>query len=453
MNRRAFIKLSLATIGMLALPSRSNASVLNLASVQFSQALYEQNKAQAIIVFLYGGASQLCANLSNLETIKNLSQSDYDNYFRNITPTQNDLWEEAGGAHLESLIASGDATIFRTCYSQVRENSDNKAHGECTEQNQKGSFDESNAGMISNLAAILEYQNLIDANTVMPFVTLEGDSTFYAQGSLRLESYLRAVGIDENLNNPYERSGVRNWLYYTPQEREISGYNSSETGFDPALDTTLNTLAQKNNTNEIVKNNFTKRVELSNFIDTIAQTTTPDLGSDAYPLNDSFAKKMATAINVMSANPDTKIVTLGTSGLGGWDDHNDANDYVARSQILFGTIKSAVAHLKAIGKENEISIFVFGEFGRNVNLNAAFGWDHGNLQNFYLFGGKGYFNHRGVVGQTYVDDVGEINRLYQKPAANSYWFEPLSIAATLYKIFGIQNPEVLVDGYPTVEIF
>lgn len=96
---------------------------------------------------------------------------------------------------------------------------------------------------------------------------------------------------------------------------------------------------------------------------------------------------------------------------------------------------------------------VFGEFGRNVNLNAAFGWDHGNLQNFYVFGGKGYFSHRGAVGTTQVDDVGAINRLYLKPASNSYWFEPLSMAATLYKIFGIQNPELLTGGYKEVDIF
>jgi len=452
MNRREFIKLSLVASTALAFPSISNGSVLDLSQINFSQIINQQNSAQVIMVYLYGGASQLCANLSNIEDIKVSSQSDYDDYFRGITPTANNFWQEAGGIHLEEMVTAGDATIFRSCYSQVREDEGNKAHGVCTAQNQKGSFDDTNAGMVSNLAAILQNQTVIDENTIMPFVTLEGESKFYSQGSLSLEAYLRAVGLDENLNNPYSR-GVRNWLYYTSDERDIVDYRDSENGFDPALDTAMNTLAQKYNSNEQIKNDFEKRKELSEFIDSIAQTTTPDLGVEAYPANNNFADKIETAINVMSTNSDTKVITLGTSGLGGWDDHNDARDYVDRCESLFSTIKSAMAHLKAINKNNEISILVFGEFGRNVNLNSAFGWDHGNLQNFYLFGGNGYFNHRGVVGETSLDDVGAINRMYLKPTDNTEWYEPLSIAATLYKAFGIQNPELLTGGYEAVDIF
>jgi len=89
---------------------------------------------------------------------------------------------------------------------------------------------------------------------------------------------------------------------------------------------------------------------------------------------------------------------------------------------------------------------VFSEFGRNVNLNSAKGWDHGNLQNLYVLGGKGYFNHKGVVGETVLGETGSINRLYLKPKKGSYQFEPLSIASTLYKIYGIENPEILTNG-------
>jgi len=453
MNRREFIKLSLAATAALTIPSISQASVLDFSKVDFSQTLYNSNNAQVIMVFLYGGASQLCANLTNIDAIKTNSQSDYDNYFRGITTTNNNLWQEAGGTHLEEMISAGDATIFRTCYSQVREDVGNKAHGECTAQNQKGSFDDTNAGIIANLAAILQNKNIIDENTLMPFVTLEGESKFYMPGSLRLDSYLRAVGLDEELNNPYSRSNIRNWFYYNSQERDIENYNDDELGFDPDLDIKMNNLAQKYNTNETIKNDFEKRKELSVFIDNISETTTPELGNNAYPTNSNFAEKIETAINVMSANPDTKVITIGTSGLGGWDDHNDARDYVTRCESLFTTIKSAMAHLKAANKEDEISILVFGEFGRNVNLNAALGWDHGNLQNLYLFGGKSYFKHKGIVGETELEDVGAVNRLYLKPKSGSYWFEPLSIAATFYKIFGIQNPEILTGGYEPVDIF
>ncbi len=305
-------------------------------------------------------------------------------------------------------------------------------------------------GIIANLAQILEANGIIDENTVMPFVTLEGESKFYTEGRRPLNSFLKPVGLDENLDNPYDRSS-RDWRYYTAEEREIPNYNSNTDGFDATLHAKMDTLAQQNNEAGKIKDAFSKRASLNNFIDDISTSTTPDLGDDAYPSNNRFSDKIETAVKVLVKNPDTKVITIGTGGLGGWDDHNEARDYVTRTESLFITLKSAMAHIKAEGKEQQINIMVFGEFGRNVNLNSALGWDHGNLQNFYVLGGKGYFNHKGVVGETIVDNTGSINRLYLKPKNGSYQFEPLSIAATLYKIYGIDNPETLTNGNKEID--
>ena len=451
MKRRNFIKLSLSACVLLALPSSAKAAPVDFSQVGFDEAVYNSNKAQTIIIYMYGGASSLGGNLSNLEEIKSKSQSSYESYFRGLTLTTNGCWKEAGGSHMEEMMDSGDMTLFRSCYSQVREDENNKAHGVCTSQNQKGSFDENRGGVVSNLAQILETNGVLSENSVMPFVSFEGDSNFYAQGRKPISSYLKAVGLNENLDNPYKRN-VRHWYYYTHEEREISDYNNAELGFDPAFDATMNTLAQKHNTNAKIKSALHKRGSLSSFIDSIAEAVTPELGENAYQEDSDFAQKIEAAIKVMANNPDTKIITMGTGGLGGWDDHNEARDYVSRTEELFISLKSAMAHLKALKKENNISIMVFGEFGRNVNLNAALGWDHGNLQNLYVLGGKGYFTHRGVVGETVVDSKGSINRLYLKPKEGTEQFEPLSIAATLYKVFGITNPEVLTDGNGAVTL-
>ncbi len=445
MKRRDFIKLSMAAGTAILMPSLSSATDLDVSQITFSAGINSTNQAQTIMIFMYGGASQLGGNLTNIDEIKIASQSNYDSYFRGITPTENNCWQEAGGTHMETLLANGDMTLFRCCYSQVREEENNKAHGSCTVQNQKGSFDDDSAGMISNLAQILEANSVIDENTVMPFVTLEGESKFYAEGRRPLNSFLKPVGLDENLDNPYDRYS-RDWRYYTPIEREIADYNNNELGFDASLHEKMDTLAQQHNEEGKIKDAFSKRDSLNSFIDDISTSTTPDLGNDAYPSNNRFSDKIETAVKVLVKNPDTKVITIGTGGLGGWDDHNEARDYVTRTESLFSTLKSAMAHIKAEGKEQHINIMVFGEFGRNVNLNSALGWDHGNLQNFYVLGGKGYFNHKGVVGETIVDNTGSINRLYLKPKIGSYQFEPLSIAATLYKIYGIDNPETLTNG-------
>jgi hypothetical protein len=49
-----------------------------------------------------------------------------------------------------------------------------------------------------------------------------------------------------------------------------------------------------------------------------------------------------------------------------------------------------------------------------------------------------------------VVGTGEVNRLFLHPKDGTYWFEPISIAATLYKIYGIENPEIMTDNYPEI---
>lgn len=450
MQRRDFIKLSLAAGSAVLLPDFVYAADLDLSKITFSSGVNTTNSAQTIIIFMYGGASQLAGNLTNIEAIKSASQSNYDNYFRGITPTANNCWQEAGGTHMESLIADGDMTLFRCCFSRVREETNNKAHNECTTQNQKGSFDQDSAGIVANLAQILEDNGIVNENTLMPFITLEGESEFYTEGRMPLSGYLKPVGINQNLDNPYSRH-ERDWRYYTHDEREIEDYAHHELGFDAALYAKMDTLAQKTNDEGKIKEAFSRRGSLSVFMDDISNADTPDLGENAYPTNNRFSEKLETAIKILSKNPDTKMVTVSAGDLGGWDDHNEARDYVERTESLFRSLKSAMAHIKAEGKEDNINIMVFGEFGRNVNLNSALGWDHGNLQNLYVLGGKGYFNHKGVVGETVLEDTGRINRLYLKPKNGTYEFEPHSIAATLYKIYGIENPEILTDGNGPIE--
>jgi len=453
MERRTFIKLSLTASVALMMPDLGYSAALDLSKIRFSKSVFEENNAQTIIIFLYGGASQLGGNITNLSEIEKYSQNSYAEYFRGVTPTKNGCWQEAGGNEMERLLADGDMTLYRCCYSDKREKAGNKAHGVCTEQNQKGSFDTDGGGIVANIATILDAKGAIGSKTLMPFVTMEGESTFYTEGTKALAGYLKPVGINERFDNPYERD-VRNWIYYTEAEREHDGYwkKDEEGGFDPALSSRMDTLAQKNNTTGKIKDAFARRGELAAFMKNVAGAATPDLGEDAYPQNDSFSAKIEAAIKLLDKNPDTRIITLGTGGLGGWDDHNSARDYVDRMEALFRALRSGMAHLKALGKEGTVNIMVFGEFGRNVNLNSAHGWDHGNLQNLYVLGGKNYFDHKGVVGETVVDNTGSLNRLWLKPKSGTYWFEPPSIAATLYAIYGIENPDMLTGGYRKINI-
>jgi hypothetical protein len=437
MNRRDFLKLSMCAGCSCLIPGLPRLAAAGpLDNVNFSRSIYNNNQPQTIMVFLYGGASELAGNFTNYDQFKNLSQTNYADYFgsNNLQATAHGFWNAAGGNLMEKLLANHDLNVFRTCFSQVRWNNNNRSHGICVAQNQRGTFNEDAAGIFSNLARVLLNNGIIDGNTTMPFLTMDGESGFYARGNLAMIPIIEPISINENLDNPFLRN--------------------SERDYSATMDTLAQARNQALNLSPKITDAFAKRSEMKAFIDNIGKIADPDLtninGEDLTYENDHFAKKLKTAIKILKANSDTRVISLGTGGLGGWDDHNDAENYLGRMERLFRGLRSAMAHIHQVGKRGTINIMVMGDFGRGLNLNSAYGWDHGNLQNFYVLGGTDYFNTPGVVGQTIVDNTGSVNRLYLRPHPSSYWFEPLSVAATIYSIYGITNPGVLTDGSPII---
>ncbi len=438
-SRRVFLQgMSLMAISAL-FPTIGRSSV-DISTIEFDSNIYNNNQAQTIIIYLYGGASELGGNLTNIEEIQTKSQNKY--YLNDLTKTENNFWEQAGGKEMEEMLSAGDMNIFRTCY---RKANTTKSHGECTAENQRGRMNklepDAGAGIIATLSDILYKKGVVTSDSKLPFLTMEGESNFFAIGDLNLPSFLRPSALNENLSNPYERRKI----YETYQRDE---WNSDPRPKDSDLSIKFDEMAKEINGESKIQDAFDKRATLDNFITNIGSKELPE--GISYD-NNTFAKKLKVAVTVLANNPDTKIISIGSGGLGGWDDHSDAvRNYSNRMKRLMSAIKDAISHAKALNKDN-INIIVFAEFGRNVNLNDAEGWDHGNNQNVYIFGGKRYFNHLGVVGETELEPMGSNHRLYLKPKDNSYWFEPYSIAATIYKMYGIKNPEVLTGGYDAID--
>ena len=429
-TRRHFLKgagaLGLSTL----LPSFALQANIDYDAINFDAGLYADTNAQTILIYLYGGPSELAGNLTNLTKINTLSQNKYP--LDRMNQTANHCWKEAGGEIMETLIGSKDLNLFRTCYRTV----DNlKSHGECTAQAQHGHPSDNHAGIVANLAAILSQKGAItppsgsdDIGKSIPFVTMEGESAFFYENDLALASYLKPVAFGTGSRNPYKREG---W-----NQRQVINRDTNTT-----LGQMLDSMAHRYSRPGKVEEAFTKRALLETFADEINAQTLPD--GVTYPENNTFADRLQQAMKLLILNPHTKLVSMGSPGLGGWDDHSNAlRNYPRRMTDLMEAISAAVSHMKAAGKTN-INIVVFGEFGRNVNLNNSEGWDHGNNQNVYWFGGSDYLNPLGVVGETEVFGTGNANRLYTRPKAGSPHFQVFSIAATLYRMYGITNPEVL----------
>ena len=443
-NRRHFLK-GLGALGLASvLPKGLRSADLDYDAIEFDASIYENNNPQTIVIYLYGGPSELAGNLTNIEEISSKSQNPYplgnDRYMKIVE--KYDIWGNAGGYAMERMLDAGDLNLFRTCYRTV----DNlKAHGECTSQAQRGRDIEGGAGVIANLASILYHKGVVteptgsdDVGKSIPFVTMEGESTFFTEEDLDLNPFLKPVAFGSGSSNPYRRDG---WYY---ENRVLNKENNSTIGnyFDA--------IAQRFNSDGKIREAFERRVTLERFVNEINELTLPE--GIEYP-NNTFGNRLKTAMNLLIHNEHTKEVSMGSPGLGGWDDHSNAIDrYTRRMTDLMESIEVAMAHAKAAGKRN-VNIVVFGEFGRNANYNNSLGWDHGNNQNVYWFGGWDYMNRLGIVGETEVTGGG--SRIYTRPknfgrSGESYHFQVFSVAATLYRMYGIKNPERLTHGNPVI---
>ena len=255
--------------------------------------------------------------------------------------------------------------------------------------------------------------------------------------------------LDANFKNPYERS--KNW--YVDNSDEDKNNNR------------LDRLAQSISARYPAKyakiiEAFAKRAELEAFIDSRFNSDTVDSDLPVDPLtgqqiqypSSNFGNRLKSAVSLAIGNPDTVFISLGSSGLGGWDDHSDAlEDYPSRMNGLMAALQVACRHME-LKNADHIVINVFGDFGRNVNLNNSMGWDHGNNQNLYTLGGWGIPGRAmgKLVGRTRRIGQSKQNRQFTSPTSGSYQCEPFAIASTLFKYFGVQNPQVLT-GEPAID--
>jgi len=461
-----------------------NARAIVAGEINYDPTISAANLPTIINIFMYGGPSELAGNLMNIEEINTRSQNAYPNDLQSPAGAQftaNGFWQDAGGTEMENMLANGDMTIFRTINRVV---DDTKAHRTSIFSSQIGGLDETAPGMGTTLAAILKtfipntYDPTITPTApVIPFASFEGDTVLFNTGDIDdLPLSLRAVSLDSNFNNPYRRLRTYNG-FDSSSNCTVAG--SSVPCYDALDDLAQRTTVSSGNRFNKLGDSFIKRRELDSFFSNslgdpnllIPQVTNPaDPTGPLVPqanFQGRFGDNLLAASVLALENPDTKFMTLSTGGLGGWDDHDNAmanNRYESRMSTLMQNIEQALI-LLANGTTNspgrtDVIINVFGEFGRNVNLNNSLGWDHGNNMNLYTFGGTRADLNR-QMGQLFgtTDIIGTTgqNRLFTTPAAGSVQYEPMSIAATVYKHFGVQNPEVLTKddvmapgGFPAI---
>ena len=149
MNRRDFISITGLLGASMIFPISSMATPIDVNHVNFDSSIYNANNAQTIVIFLYGGPSELGGNLTNFDEIQQKSKNKYNTYY--IEKTENNFWKQAGGEAMERMLSNQDMNIFRTCFRKANQV---KAHGICTAENQRGIMNKNDPTASSGIFAI-----------------------------------------------------------------------------------------------------------------------------------------------------------------------------------------------------------------------------------------------------------------------------------------------------------
>jgi uncharacterized protein (DUF1501 family) len=98
--------------------------------------------------------------------------------------------------------------------------------------------------------------------------------------------------------------------------------------------------------------------------------------------NNGFAKDLKTISELIISGVDASVFY---TSLGGFDTHvNQQNAQATHLKELSEGLNVFVNELKTNNRFNDVTIFVFSEFGRRVSQNASNGTDHGTANNVFV---------------------------------------------------------------------
>ena len=129
--------------------------------------------------------------------------------------------------------------------------------------------------------------------------------------------------------------------------------------------------------------------------------------SKAAYANNGFAKDLRTIAELIVSGVDTSVFY---TSLAGFDTHvNQTGAQANHLKDMSEGLKTFVEDLKANNRLDDVTVFVFSEFGRRVAQNASNGTDHGTANNVFIINSKlkkaGIFNDTPDLAQLDQGDL------------------------------------------------
>jgi uncharacterized protein (DUF1501 family) len=108
--------------------------------------------------------------------------------------------------------------------------------------------------------------------------------------------------------------------------------------------------------------------------------------SVVYPAGNGLATQLKTVAQVIAGNLETRLFSV---QMGGFDTHaNELNTQPALLTQLAEAIDVFMQDLAAMGKQDDVAIMTFSEFGRRARENGSGGTDHGTAAPMFVIGNQ-----------------------------------------------------------------
>ena len=143
---------------------------------------------------------------------------------------------------------------------------------------------------------------------------------------------------------------------------------------------------------------------------TIQQAAQTGTNNVEYPSYRDFGDNMAIVARLIKGNLGAKIYHV---MLRGFDTHAvQAEKHAILLRVVAESIDALTQDLASEGKDTEVLVMTFSEFGRRVEENGSKGTDHGTSAPLFLFGPR---VHGGIYGSTpSLTDLDDFNNLHHQ---------------------------------------
>ena len=160
-----------------------------------------------------------------------------------------------------------------------------------------------------------------------------------------------------------------------------------------------------------------------------------------YP-NAELGNRLKTVSQLIQAGVDTSVYYVSISG---FDTHINQP---GQQERLLGQYAEAVGafmtDLKAAGRQKDVMLMTFSEFGRRVKQNASNGTDHGTANNVFLIGG-------GLPAKRVLNEAPNLSQLTDGDLAYSVDFRQI-YATLLHDYLGVDDVAILGRKFNGVKI-